>query len=337
MAKILITGGSGFIGTNLIEYLSDNHDVRNLDWNPPLNIEHEQYWKECDIMDVSKLESAFSEFKPDWVIHMAARTDTDIYELTGDLDQYIQNTQGTRNVIECSVSNAVSRLVITSSMFVCKPGYMPKDEFDFSPFTLYGLSKQVTEEITHQIDPPGIWTIIRPQTIWGPWSLRYAQTMFPVMEKGLYLHPDLYNVRRAYGFVGNLVWQVDRILSSPAASVHKRVFYVGDKAVDLREWVSGVSQTLVSRPVRFVPPGIIRALAKFGDGVTALGMRFPITSTRYNSMSEDYLTPVQDTYNVLGAPPYDMRTGIDLFIYWYKNIYPNINNQETKKVIVGVD
>ena len=48
--KILVTGGSGFIGTNLIEELSiNNYDILNLDIQKPKIHEHTLNWKYCDI------------------------------------------------------------------------------------------------------------------------------------------------------------------------------------------------------------------------------------------------------------------------------------------------
>lgn len=51
MKKILITGGSGFIGTNLIELLSKskNYEILNVDFQPPKKENHKLYWKNLDI------------------------------------------------------------------------------------------------------------------------------------------------------------------------------------------------------------------------------------------------------------------------------------------------
>ncbi len=50
--RLLVTGGSGFIGTNLMaNFIAKGVELINLDWNPPLNPEHAPYWKPCDIMD----------------------------------------------------------------------------------------------------------------------------------------------------------------------------------------------------------------------------------------------------------------------------------------------
>lgn len=336
--RVLITGGSGFIGTNVVEDCLQRHiDFVNIDWNPPLNPAHQPYWKECDLMNLRRLRAIFQDFQPTHVLHLAARTDTDIYELDGDLNEYIQNTEGTLHVLECiRQCPSVERAIITSSMFVCKAGYMPQHDEDFSPFTLYGVSKMLTEKYTREAQLSCAWTIIRPQTIWGPWSLRYRDVMFKVMKKGLYFHPSKKNVRRAYGYVGNVVWQIQQILSAPEETVHQEVFYVGDKAIDLREWANQIALTLTGKPMRVLPTALVKSIALLGDAMLKAGKRFPLTSTRFNSMTQDYLAPTQKTYEVLGNVPYTMEEGIKEFIQWYEQESQHAYTPEKRNLKVNI-
>ena len=332
MKKILLTGGSGFIGTNLIDYWKGTYELINLDWNPPLKEAHRTYWKECDIMDQDLTYFYFNTFQPDIVVHLAARTDTDIYDLEGDLNEYIQNTTGTQHILKCiQKTSSIHRAIITSSMFVCKPGYMPTHDLDFSPFTLYGVSKKLTEEYTRAAGLHCTWAIIRPQTIWGPWSMRYKQNLYKVMKKGLYFHPDKKEVYRAYGFIGNTVWQIDQLLHADHDKVNGNVFYVGDRPVNLLEWVQLISMKLVEKPVRVVPSAMVKGIALTGDLLKSLNISFPITSTRYNSMVEDYLTPIEFTYNTLGEPPYSTKEGVELFVQWLEEYSQNQADEEMER------
>ena len=318
--KILITGGSGFIGTNLVEdFLRKGIPFMNVDWNPPLNPRHTPYWKECDIMDKERFQELFTLYQPTVVIHLAARTDTDIYELDGDLNEYIQNTEGTQNVLDCIKSaSAVERAILTSTMFVCEAGYLPKHDQDYKPYTLYGKSKMLGEKYTREAGLDCTWTIIRPQTIWGPWSLRYRDVMFKVMRKGLYFHPSKKNVQRAYGYVGNLVWQINQILKAEKGKVHQQAFYVGDKAFDLLDWVQCISKELTGKPARVIPTPLVKGIALTGDILKVFKLSFPLTSTRFNSMTQDYLTTIEKTYKTLGTPPISMEEGVKEFVRWYR-------------------
>ncbi|MDA9806228.1 NAD(P)-dependent oxidoreductase [Alphaproteobacteria bacterium] len=73
--NIIITSGSGFIGTNLIEKIrGQGLKVYNINVKPPRNFIPSDNWVECDILDFKKLRMHFDYIKPDIVIHLASET-----------------------------------------------------------------------------------------------------------------------------------------------------------------------------------------------------------------------------------------------------------------------
>lgn len=314
--RLLVTGGSGFIGTNLVAHFKKQGVVLvNLDHNPPLDPRQTELWRKADIMDPMAVRRVFEEFQPSHVVHLAARTDTDEER---DLNAYRQNHEGTRLLLGVVKEFAsVQHIVVTSTQFVCEAGYQPQHDLDFKPFTLYGESKRLTEIATREAGLACGWTIIRPTTIWGPWSLRYRDVMFKMMKRGLYFHPSGRTVMRSYGYVGNVVWQIEQILQAPGERVHDAVLYVGDPPFDLKQWVDAVSMELVGRRAWVIPTWIIRSLAFVGDAMKALGLPFPITSGRFKSMTRDYVTPMDKTIAELGQAPFSMQYGVKDTIRWY--------------------
>ena len=165
MNKVLITGGSGFIGTNLIEKLLQYDDITllNIDIAEPKIERHRKVWHNVDVRNGERLKEVIMDFQPDYVIHLAARTD-----LNGkELQDYDANMQGVSNMLDVleQVPN-LKQAVFASSMYVCEPGYMPKDFEDYAPHTLYGESKVETERRIKERDSKYTWSIIRPTSIW---------------------------------------------------------------------------------------------------------------------------------------------------------------------------
>jgi GlcNAc-P-P-Und epimerase len=317
--KFLVTGGSGFIGTNLINMLLErNIDCSNLDINLPPKISHRSHWQKCDILDLDLTMKMFEKFQPTHVVHLAARTDTS----SSDLGDYKVNTEGTANILHCiKATPSVQRVIITSSQFVYGPPGTPQYDEDYKPIGAYGRSKVITEQFTRSAGLNCVWTIVRPTNIWGPWHPRYPKEFWLVLKKRLYVHPGGESAIRSYGYVSNIVYQMVKILEAPHALVDKKVYYLGDPPARLLDWVNGFSMAITGKPARIVPRWFLKALAIIGSTLGILGIHFPIQLSRYRSMTQDYLAPISPTITAFGAPPYSLEDGINETVIWLKKYW----------------
>ncbi len=317
--KLLITGGSGFIGTNLIDVLSSGTGtILNYSLDPPLKAEHQRYWRGGDILDAAKLTATLQEFQPDRILHLAARAECD--ENTTLEVGYRVNIYGTRNVLNAiRATPSVQRAIMTSSQFVCAPGRLPESDTDYFPETIYGQSKVETEKLTREANLPICWTIIRPTNIWGPWHLRYRREFWRVVQRGLYVHPGRQPVIRCYGYVKNIVHQIERLFAAPPEMVRGKTFYLGDRPINLLDYVEGFSKALAGRSVRVIPRPLMHVLARLGDIPTKLsGQPFLINSSRLRSMTTDYETPMEPTFQLLGENPYPLDVAIKETVEWLR-------------------
>lgn len=312
----LVTGGSGFIGTRLVDRLfeKDEAKITNVDVAPPNKDDHRPFWTECNILDIESLNRVFGETQPSCVVHLAAEADTD----SDRLADYRTNTEGTRNVLEAiEATPSVERVVITSSQFVhYRADGPPASDTDFAPHTAYGESKAISEQYTRAADLEAAWTIVRPTNVWGPWHPRYPDEFWRVLRDGRYVHPGRQPVTRSYGYVGNVVWQMRQILQAPPEQVDEKVFYLGDRPIELLEYVNGFSRAITGREVRIVPRSFVRTLATLGDVLEKIGIGFPITTSRFRSMTEDDPAPMEPTFEAFGDPPYTLEEGIRETTEW---------------------
>jgi len=312
--RLLVTGGSGFIGTHVArKATSCGVEWLNLDIRPPVSGEYPMNWRQVDIMDSERLNAAVHDFNPTHLLHLAARTDTD----SDVLSDYAVNTVGTMNVLLASATTpALERFVFTSTQFVLRPGVVGRSDLHFDPHTSYGDSKSMGELLTRSSMPTSSWVIVRPTNIWGPWHPRYANEFWRVLARGLYVHPSGRDARRTYGYVGNVVEQMWAALILPAQRVTGKVFYLGDPPIHLKEWTDAFSVALLGRPVRTVPAGVLRAMALGGDLGKRLGFRVPLTTSRFRSMTEDYITPTEGSIRDLGTTGVSLDDGVRETVEW---------------------
>ena len=152
--KYLVTGGAGFIGSNLVdELVNKGHEVVIID-NESAESNSEFYWNKNakkylnDINDFSSLNSIFSEEKPDMVFHLAAeaRIQPTINE---PHKACLTNFVGTCNVLQASRENGVKRVIYssTSSAYGLKNKPPLNEEMPKDCLNPYSVSKTAGEEL----------------------------------------------------------------------------------------------------------------------------------------------------------------------------------------------
>jgi len=314
--RIFVSGGSGFIGTNLIESLvRAGHDVVNFDSTYPRNPQHAPSFQEGNILDGARLTSAVHDFRPELCVHLAARTDLD----GATIADYAANTTGVKNMIAAIKSvGTVDRILFASSRYVHRTEVFPKQDDDYSPFTIYGESKVETERIVRSSGLEIPWAILRPTSIWGPWFRIPYRTFFDTVRRGVYVHPRGRKISKSYGYVGNVVHQIGQLLSVDAFRMDKRTFYVSDdRNMDVLEFAQLIQQAFEAPPIREVPLAMLQGLAVAGDVLKKMGVSNPpITSFRLSNLLTPMDYDLSLTTQVAGPAPYTLRAGVQSTVEW---------------------
>jgi nucleoside-diphosphate-sugar epimerase len=184
--RILVTGGIGFIGHNVVAQLEDlEHDVlivdNMTDYGVIPNEELHQLIEErtsrissvChpyNITDGERLENVFSTFKPELVIHLASFPRQKVVNANPTLGAKSM-IEGLLNLCELSSKYQVNRFVYVSSSMVYGDYTDGTDEYAFcKPQGQYAIMKHSGEQLVRDYGHKGCfdYTIVRPSAVYGP-------------------------------------------------------------------------------------------------------------------------------------------------------------------------
>ncbi len=313
MRRILITGGSGFIGTNLVEHArrAGSTEVVNYDRREPRCEAHRDLWSRGDVLGgAAELLAVMKDFRPTHLVHLAARTDLD----GRTMDDYAVNVEGLRIVLDCaSRFGSLERAIYASSRLVCELGVVPRSEYDYCPPNLYGRSKVIGEQLVRASDHRVGWVIVRPTSIWGPWGRAPYRDFFLSLARGTYVHPGRERIRKHYGYVGNTAFQLDRLLTAPIARVQGRTFYLADPdPIEVLAFATAIRRALGSSPPRSVPVTLMHAIARSGDALKAAHLTEPpLTSSRLRHLRTEMLFDLHEIDEIVGPLPFGLTDAIE--------------------------
>lgn len=342
--RVLVTGSSGFIGTNAVTSLVAAGDhVLGLDRQPPRPARSagpaqsagppgppgpaesagSASFGQVDLLDAVAVAGAVAGFEPTHVLHLAARTDLD----GSTPAHYAVNTEGTANLLaalrppsQSPSPRSCQRVVIASSMLVCRYGYQPRHDLDFCPNTAYGRSKQHMEELVRD-QPPGAspWVLARLSSIWGPWFDQPYRPFFDAVLRRRFVHPGFTEIDKASGFVGNTVFQLDRLLDG--GRFDGSVVYLTDyERYSTRAWADAIAAAAGAPPNRRVPVPLLRVAALVGDLLKASGAvaHPPLTSFRLRNMLQTSHFDTDALEELTGPLPFTMAQGVRQTVDWLR-------------------
>lgn len=173
--KILVTGGAGFIGRNLVNSFLKKHEIRiyddlsnSLEQNITSLIERGADFVKGDVLDYDTLVESCKEF--DVVIHLAAKSDVADSVIHPGITTDV-NVNGTINVLKSCIQNKIGKIIFASSAAVygnCNDSPIT-EESDTIPTSPYGQSKLAAENEIKKISKEfGVnYIILRMFNVYG--------------------------------------------------------------------------------------------------------------------------------------------------------------------------
>ncbi len=174
--RILVTGGAGFIGSNLSDrLLAEGHEVAifdNLSSGRREQVPATARLYESDLNDAAAIDRCVSEFRPEIVSHHAAQIDVR-RSVTDPVFDARTNILGSLELLQSCTRHGVRKLIYASTggAIYGEGRTLPaSEEHPINPEAPYGASKHTVEhylhlwKLLHGLD----WTVLRYPNVYGP-------------------------------------------------------------------------------------------------------------------------------------------------------------------------
>lgn len=284
--NILLTGGSGFVGSNLINQLRSNPKYQILNIDKKGSIWHKDITNIIDIND-NKIDEI--KFNPDTIIHLAAehRDDVNPKSLYYDV-----NVNGTKNIINLAKSRNTKSIIFFSSVAVY--GFAKKgtnESGDINPFNEYGSTKWLAEielKKWHNEDPTNRkLVIIRPTVIFGPRNRGNFYNLINQIASSRFLKIGSGKNFKSLAYIDNVVDFVSSTINFKSG--YHCYNYVDKPDMDMNQVISTIYKALGKKePIMKIPYSLGLIMAKMVDFISMIsGKKFSISSVRIKKFCSD--------------------------------------------------
>lgn len=325
--KILITGVHGFVGSNLVEALKDEHTIYGLDIIAPQKdgIRYTFGWdfldKPNEIPDI------------DAIIHLAGKahdtknhTVADVYfkvntELTKKIFDYFLAHDSIKKFIFFSTAKAAADRVdgvLTEDVVPAPVGpygeskiaaenYIISKFQDLKPETPSGSMKPET--------PVKQVYIFRPCMIHGPGNKGNLNLLYNVVKKGIPWPLGAFENKRTFTSIANICFAVNGVLTKDVPS---GIYNMGDdEALSTNELIEEICKSLGKKThIWKLPKGLMIGVAKVGGW-----LHLPLNPERLRKLTENYVSSNDKIKKALGVEkmPVDAKTGLQVTLKSFNN------------------
>jgi nucleoside-diphosphate-sugar epimerase len=286
MQKILISGYTGFIGSNLMKKLSDN-DLYGVDIYQNNSVSKHFRWEE--------LEQCKNQ---DSIIHLAGKAH-DTENSTSKQEYFDINFGLTQKIFDFFLASTATKFIFFSSVKAVTDSVNVEiltEDALCNPKTPYGQSKLAAEQ--YILSKPLLNNkkvyILRPCMIHGPGNKGNLNLLFRLQLKGLPWPLGAFENKRSFCSIDNILFVVQQLIDR---NIEPGIYQVADdEALSTNELISLMALSQ-NKKVKIwkIPVSLIKAITRLNDF-----FHLPLNSERLRKLSESYLVSNQKIKNALG-------------------------------------
>ena len=271
----IITGSSGFVGSNLSPYLEKKHKkVLGVSRSPN---EGEVEYKKINITLLNNSNSC---------IHLAGKAH-DLKKTSEDKDYYEVNTELTKSLFDQFLKSTCKVFIYMSSVKAVADvvqSVLIEDTIP-NPITVYGKSKLAAEIYILSKEIPGNKRvyILRPCMIHGPNNKGNLNLLYSFVSKGIPYPFGKYVNKRSFVSVENLCFIINELIDN--SKIESGIYNIADDTSLSTTDLVQVMSEILCKPTRVLklPKLFVRFMAKVGDFLP-----IPINSERLLKLTENY-------------------------------------------------
>jgi nucleoside-diphosphate-sugar epimerase len=299
---VLITGCSGFVGQNLIAFLSGSDaSVKKMDRSGLLQADS-QSLTGCDA-----------------VVHLAGKAH-DLKKTANPQEYYEVNFELTKKLYDAFLVSDAKTFIFVSSVKAAADvvkGNSLSEEVIPEPKTDYGKSKLMAEQYIQSTPLPEgkSYYILRPCMIHGPGNKGNLNLLYQVVKKGIPYPLAAFDNKRSFLSVQNLCFVIGELITQKEVPVG--IYNVADDtALSTTEVVTILSESTGKKARLWkIPAGLIKSAAKLGDT-----LKLPLNTERLNKLTESYVVSNAKIVKALNTNlPVKSREGLKSTADSFKN------------------
>ena len=276
---LLITGSSGYIGRNLLNFFKEEYKIISLSrQKPTLKCEWVQ------ILDIQKTNffEIFELYKPEIIIHCAAIAHKGIPKSKKDISYLsLINVEYTKKLLMASLQFKVKKFIFLSSIGVNKNiGFLPLNEKSLlEPNNLYAESKLTSENLIQKIlaKSQTSWTILRLPMVYGLHSPGNLNLLIKFIDLKIPFPLEKKEKYRSFLSINNLISAVELILKNNKSD--NKIYLLSDEeSISLKDLITYLCK-IRKKPINyFFVPSFFYKLLMF---LPLIGVKFRVMANKY--------------------------------------------------------